>query len=234
MPTGESAVIRMLELVWGQATKGPNWSWERLNQGLWGAVYLAVDAGFEFNRGDIGRMFRERQDTPKGFRAGYWLRPERVYSAAVNGRHGVNMSVCRMVEDYLKRKPFLVGEYGKKSKRRIAVGTRFTWYGEDVTCTSFSDHSKHLTACSYVYPKDKDGHAVQTVGHRHRITHEKIAEFHEALKIRRRIHDLWGDLPDAKCDAVTRWLDATFGERHRVERRTVSQLTELLKRVEAA
>lgn len=180
-----SPVIVLLRHVW--KTEGKEWehSWDRLNDAMGRAFFLAVDCGMSFDLEDFKTISRE-------FNPGYWLNMENAYSRACGASsylrrsHGQNMSAVLAIEHHLGRKPFIVRESASPNavKVRLNVGAKFGWHigmkeRRDVTVTSFTADQSQVIACSYKTTGNRDDRKIEKI---FRITHDDIAEYHKAVR----------------------------------------------------
>ncbi len=184
----DSPAIHLLDHVWhhdgGRARVK---SWERLNHSMHGALSLAITSIMDFDLDDFS-VIAER------YRPGHWMGEtygERYYSIACCGvehvtTYGLNMSACLAFEHWKKRKPFLVVRSSSprdaKIRDRICIGKRFYWEGHYVKCTSFASDGESFTACSYKSRPSGGYHGRAKIDRRFTITHDKIAEYHAAIR----------------------------------------------------
>ena len=153
-------------------------SWSRLNQSMRAALDLAISSGCEFDVGDFAGL-------EEAFHFGYWGIvdggfAEGFYRLAVAEN---NLSAAKSFEHWKGRGPFIAGDVGDRQRDRLAVGSCFSWQGEEVTVTSFSKCGEYLTACSYK-PRTKDAPYSATVLHRYKITTADIQANRKARKRR--------------------------------------------------
>ncbi|KKM62861.1 hypothetical protein LCGC14_1517360 [marine sediment metagenome] len=165
-----SPALEILHLTWyGVHENASLWSWARLNRCMHTALDLAIEAGFEFGLDD----FYEIAGT---YRWGWWAGDgEGFYSHAVNAN---NMSAIKAYEHYRGRKPFITNNVSQPAARqrgRLAIGTHFTWLGEQVAVTSFDDKTKVVVACSYKDrpPRPADWTRLE-VKHIYKLTHKEL------------------------------------------------------------
>jgi len=175
-----SPARQLLELVWENQGYQMGHSWGRLNYAMRSAAYLTIKYGLEFHPDDFTTI-------AKRFRIGYWggkdghMCGEDFYSLACDpGRGTSNRSAAISFETWKGRKPFILDR-----NKRIAVGTRFKWYGETVLCTSFTEDGEYLVACSYHdRPRDERGYVSGPVKvkHRYKISHTDIRDCRTARR----------------------------------------------------
>lgn len=181
--SNDSAPIRLLQLVWDNATQVTGDSWRRLNESLQTALGLAIRSGMKFGPGDF-TVIDER------YRPEYWMRlgtdaGESWFSDAVVVD---NVSAAVAFEKWKDRAPFLWNgievDSGNRfdGTRRLFVGAWFKWKGERVSVTKFSDDGQSLRACSYVQPKGKAGSywSRSKVLHRHLVTRAELLAVRKA------------------------------------------------------
>jgi len=164
-----SPAFKLAQHVWQHAQAAtPGHSWQRLNQGMHGAVGLAIGVGLRFGKEDFVRFMDE-------FRAGYWIGAghEQFYSAAVQVR---NMSACHAYEFWQDRKPFIM------DGQRMYVGREFVWDGLRVRCTSFGP--EHFIAVCTPNPVYRSGSGYERVKPTRlfRITHADLKLYHKNKK----------------------------------------------------
>jgi len=199
MSTRVSPAIKLLRMVWDHEGHQRGHSWDRINHAMAEALSFAIKYGFAFNKGDFEAITRSPDNGGFSFR--YWagsnrhMVGERFYALAVegNGRYGENMSAAQAFEAWAERKPFLIRrDQDVKTPRRVAIDSRFNWYGTPISVTSFSKNGQSFTACSYENDPVETcktcsrycGGGAVTVKRRHTITHDAIKEYHEALKVK--------------------------------------------------
>ena len=176
----KSPAIQLLTHVWKHQGEGQYWSWARLNSAMHAALRLVIIHGFRFDRDDFKLIDKSAEHG--GFSFGYWggvvghLLGEYFYSLACarNRAYGVNLSACLAFEAWKARRPFILRQPGQKTGRRLAVGSKFNWYGYSPTCTSFSEDARSLVACAY---RPTTGR----VRRRFKIDHAQIREFHQCI-----------------------------------------------------
>ena len=150
MPKINSPAYELLSDVWYHSNNASIFSWERLNRSMRTAIELAIDCGMTFYNDDFTKISND-------LRMRYWAHGEDVYTQAVKSN---NISACKAIEIWLKRKPFIakfpislgttgIGRTACRKEGRIAVGTQFEWKGKQVTTTSFSKDGDSFLACSY-------------------------------------------------------------------------------------
>ena len=188
---------------------------------------MAIKYGFQFQREDFALI--ARSPGGGGFNFAYWggsdrhMLGERFYTLAVEGanRYGPNQSAALAFEHWVKRKPYLIRRAPEdKIARRIAIGVRFSWYDELLTCTSFSEDGQSLTACSYkgaeyeYCPKCNRciGGGQDGLLHRVRITHADIREYHRAIVRTTGVVKRINGLSEAKQKTLYHWLEKRFAE----------------------
>lgn len=108
----DSPVIQLLEIVWRNASAlRPGWL--SLNQGMYGALRIAIESGFRFERDDLIEVGRR-------FRSGYWIGEggaESLYIVACDK----NTSAAIAMEKMFPRKPFII------DGKRLSVGSE-AWH----------------------------------------------------------------------------------------------------------
>lgn len=174
-----SAVIKLLDLVWGQTNSAVSHSWERLNHSMRAALELTVGAGFSFHEDDMKAIA-----TSQPYRFGYWSgeSSEWIYALAVGVE---NTSAIASYEKWQGRKAFIMddvrfqtnerythGGRMNRQKCRLVVGAEFDWKGQRVTVTSFAADQSYVTACSYK-PREK-GEYANKIDKRFKITRDDI------------------------------------------------------------
>lgn len=149
----KSAVIELLDLVYGNANRKTGHSWERLNHAMRDALALAIGSGFEFAEGDVAYIMGH-------YKSGCWIgeTDEWVYADAINVG---NMSAIHSYERYKGREPFFGTNVrfrgdntylhlsSTRKKERLAVGVEFEWHGKKHRVTSFAADNTYVNACSY-------------------------------------------------------------------------------------
>jgi hypothetical protein len=159
----DSPAVTFLRLVWESQGHQRGHSYDRINHAMREALAFVIKYGFEFAREDFALLAQHPSNA--GFNFGYWcgndghMTGESFYRLAVQSKHryGANPSAALAFEHWKGRTPFLIRRDPKlKTPSRVAVGTSFEWYGERLTCTSFSETGDHLTACSYTTTEGKD------------------------------------------------------------------------------
>jgi len=176
---GDSAAMRLMDLVWSENAQATAFSWERLNHAMASALHLAICNGMEFAAGtEPSSAISDFQTLCNRYRMGRWGgEVERFYAAAcITG----NLSACHAFEAWKKRPPFIVDGADPGSRHdalhmsstrqrgRAAVGFRFPWKGETVHVTSFAREGAHLVACSYHQRGPTD--YTDRILHRYKIT----------------------------------------------------------------
>lgn len=96
---------------------------------------------------------------------------EWYYTLALNND---NLSAMRSFEAWKKRKPFIL------DGKRLAVGSRVKWKGEDVTITSMD--GDQCIACSYEPKPDPKYANKRKIFHRHTITAEELQKIEKAKR----------------------------------------------------
>ena len=172
----KSPTIKLIELVYRKSFAAKQHSWRTDNDCLQTALSLAIRAGMEFYKDD----FKYISDN---FNFGYWagsdghMSGEGFYSKAISEN---NIKAAQSFEAWKNRKPFIyegISHAWKKGfierKRcRIFVDAQFTWNGEQVNVTSFSENGLYFIACSY-HPK-KDQYDFLKIKKRYKITHADL------------------------------------------------------------
>jgi len=179
----DGPALQLLQLVWDEQGHQMGHRWERLNSAMYAVTCLAIEYGLRFDVGDFQAIERR-------FRIGYWggndrhMLGEGFYSLACatwkcgGGRcHGPNRSAAIAFEAWKGREPFIARVSPRSpASHRIAIGTKFHWYRDRVTCTSFAEDGLSLTACSYA-----EYAARSKVLTRKRITHDGITAYHAEI-----------------------------------------------------
>ncbi len=171
----KSTAMQLMELVWKNCCEVTGHSWERINRSMQGSLRLAIDAGLRFDRDDFTAIENRMRIGFWGGNDGHML-GERFYTTAV--KHG-NSSAAQSFEAWKGRKPFMFNWTAyrpTKNRVRLAHNSRFSWHGETVTVTSFSEDGEYLVACSYRWV-DK----YYRIYHRYKIT---IADLRADMKAR--------------------------------------------------
>lgn len=166
-----SPAYRFVQMMWDQHDGGQHGrSWTRLNQSMAGALRLAIEGGLRFNEADFSQINADFD----GYR---WIGEdygEYMYTIACSARHSrsvPNLSAARAYEHWRGRKPFLW------QKKRLAVGSQFSWDGASVVVTSFNDKQDELIACAYhAYPNN------HKVAKRFRITRKQFQAAQRQVK----------------------------------------------------
>jgi hypothetical protein len=166
----DSPVVALIRHIYGYSggKDKRKISWQQLNPALSGALRLAIEAGFKFEKDDFATVFKQ-------LAGGYWFgtdndhsQGERFYTAAVNAD---NRSACISFEAWKGRKPFL------REGRRLCIGSELKdWNPADCQVTSFAEDALSLTACVYA-DCQLNGHALEFqrgVLHRFKITHADL------------------------------------------------------------
>jgi hypothetical protein len=136
----QSPARKLLQTLWDSRMDATGWSYERLNQGMRSALYLAIRMGMRFRADDFAEIHKD-------FRGHHWFitnndhsQGEGFYSEAV----GVgNLSACQSFEKWKNRQPFIY------EGKRLYSGAIVEWQGETCAVTSFSEDGSYLTLCSY-------------------------------------------------------------------------------------
>jgi len=136
----QSPARQLLQILWENRMDATGWSYERLNQGMRSALYLAIRMGMRFQPDDFIEI-------RKDFRGPRWFitdndhsQGEGFYSAAVEAG---NLSACQSFEKWKQRQPF------NYEGKRLYHGAIVQWQGETCAVTSFSADGSYLTICSY-------------------------------------------------------------------------------------
>ncbi len=143
-----SPALQIADIFWSNCSqRGGEASYAHLESAMKHAVILAIDFGLEFGQDDF-KIFEKK------YMMGHWAatpgNPDEVYAEGFYSRASKarNVSACRSFEKFRGREPYILG--GK----RICVGAKFHWNGEEVECTSFPNGKDYLVACSYKTPAD--------------------------------------------------------------------------------
>lgn len=177
--TKPSPAMELLTLVWKHEGHGLGRSWARLNDAMGSALRLAIKSGLRFDLDDFASFAKE-------FNSCRWIcDAEWCYSRACGSEHndhGGNPSAVQSFEAWCNRKPFLVRfSPNDKTPNRLYVGAQFKWWhGEKlsvVRVTSFNDRSQTCIAVEYEPNSNQS-----KISKRHTITHEKIKEYHAAIR----------------------------------------------------
>lgn len=206
----KSAVIRMLDIVYGNANEATGHSWERLNHAMRDALSLAIGSGLKFFKGDLTYI-------GKNYRSGYWRgeSDEWIYCLAVTVG---NMSAIQSFEQWKGREPFIATNVspshhhngylhmsGDRQKERLAVGFKFNWEGKQVTVTSFAPDSSYLTACSYKRVKGKnDRYGRDKLEKRFRITRSELLQGRAHDRERKRLIERAQNAPKEAFEKIRR------------------------------
>ncbi len=170
----DSPVVEFLQCVWTHEGKADgSRSWRRLNSALHTTLATAIVSGFKFSIGDF-------EIISKRFNSGYWSGDgEGFYARACasvdwpENPHGPNISACIAYEAYRQRPAFILED--RNGRRRLAVGSRFRWNGQDVRVTSIK--SAEVVACSYKGNTDE-----RKIDKRYNIGFSEIAEVSKAWR----------------------------------------------------
>jgi hypothetical protein len=111
-------------------------SWRILNHSLREGLKLAIQAGFHFNPTDFDTFGRTYGMAHWQYGAGGG---EGYYGLAVQSG---NLSACKSFEAWKGRNPF------RCDGKRLFVGAKFLWNGEEVVCTGFTEDGR-IVARSY-------------------------------------------------------------------------------------
>lgn len=195
----DSPAMQLLRVMWkhGYATSKPRLSWTLLNGAMEGALQLAIISQLRFDPDDLTLVNKNAADDGFGVDL-----TERIYSLAVNGvsRCGLNRSAAVAFETWANRQPFLIRlSPGNRGLGRIAVGTRFVWYGTRVQCTSFAADGKHLTARNW-----------ESTATRARVTHQGIREYHLVIKRKAAAQKRLECLRPQQQQAFNAWAKSRF------------------------
>ena len=195
----DSPAIQLLRLLWRHEGHQMGHSWERINATMRNGLGLAIRSGLEFARGDFAVI-------SDAFNPGCWLNGERMYSVACLGEHGPNRSAAISFERWKGRKPFILDGH------RLAVGSKFDWYDDRVTVTSFADDSSYLVACSYKYTESNTGdtYARRKVAHRYKIAIADLRELVARQKLYAQLSTAVGRLDQADRDTLLGWRKGKF------------------------
>jgi hypothetical protein len=205
----DSPAIQLLDLVWSNCNEVNGHSWERLNGSMKDALSLAISAGMAFDLGDFA-SFRER------YRFGYWGGQdsggfaEGFYTEAVCKG---NMSAAKSFEQWKGRKPFITEDaeatmrYGRRVESRcggrLTVDSRFTFRGELLTVTSFSDGGEYLTACTYKLCEHDQYR--RKIAKRFKITREELLQERRRVRLLELLKD-YANKGEAEYKAVRKLL----------------------------
>lgn len=136
----QSPARKLLQILWDNKMDGTGFSYQRINEGMGSALYLAIRLGMKFRTDDFAEIHKD-------FRGHYWFgtdndhsQGERFYSAAAEVG---NLSACQSFEKWKERQPFIY------EGKRLYHGAIVEWQGETCAVTSFSDDGVYLTLCSY-------------------------------------------------------------------------------------
>jgi hypothetical protein len=157
-PREQSPVLDLLDTVWNHGDRATSHSWARVNTSLQQALCLAIGSGIKFHPDDFEEIQRR-------YRFHYWGGNGR--GGFAEGFYGLavaegNLSAAQAFEKWKGRRPFIVdGAYGGcgarfahrgghfRQRGRLAVGSVFSWEGQQVTVTSFAADGRYLVACRY-------------------------------------------------------------------------------------
>ena len=177
----DSPAIQLIRLVWDNVVHHrKKTSWTRVDFAMGWALKLAIKSGFRFARSDFETMAREFTITVNELH--YTL----ACGVDIYGHSHCyeNLTAAVAFETWKNRNPFILQTQPHYLVRhRIAVGSRFPWYGTWVNCTSFAEDGQSLIACSY---KDAEGTKGIAIAKRNRITHADIVAYHRKLREYRR------------------------------------------------
>lgn len=135
----KSAAIQLLELIYRDSCGCGGQSWAVVNAAMKSGIYLAVQARFQFEKEDFEYLSQIAAGHRYG-RLGFWRwigkdtehwYGESVYKSAIDSG---NVSACKSIEAWMKRKPFIV------AGKRLGVGS--TFYKQDDGWWSANSFSK--------------------------------------------------------------------------------------------
>ncbi len=213
-----SAVIQLLDLVYGNACAATSHSWERINHAMRGGLELAVGSGMKFDAGDMRHVFTN-------YKSGYWIgeSSEWVYSLAISCE---NTSAYQSYEATKGREPFLAddvrildrsgfthGNYLSRQRERLNVGAVFAWKGLELTVTSFADDSSYVNACSY--KSRVKGSYAHKIDKRFKITRAELLTERSERKERKQLLDQLTKSAEASGNGMAEKIARALGARNR-------------------
>jgi hypothetical protein len=159
----KSPVVQLMILVWNNVNHVTSHSWERLNQAMLQALFLAIGSGWAFEVDDFKEIY-------ESFRGGRWLGHQGLEGPYAKAISVANRSAAMAIEAYLERPPFMMNNVDQpgggiymhggwtRKRDRLAVGSQFDWEGYRVRVTSFSGKDE-LIACYYKQMKRSESPA---------------------------------------------------------------------------
>jgi hypothetical protein len=160
----QSPARKLLQILWESRMDATGWSYERLNQGMRSALYLAIRMGMRFRPDDFSEIHKD-------FRGSYWFVTDNDHSQG-EGFYGEavevgNLSACQSFEKWKNRQPFMY------EGKRLFHGAIVEWAGHTCAVTSFSEDGSYLTLCAYFNrPSRHNGRTYFTgkIKHRFKVT----------------------------------------------------------------
>lgn len=150
----QSPAMQMVTLAWNHACSGTDHSWERFNQDVRAACYLAARS-LRWDPGDLDELCQLADGSDTILRCLNERGLGGLYATAVPVG---NMTFCTEYERFTERAPIIADDVRYKHGRcsthargRLCLDAEFPWRGETVTVTSFGKDGRAVV-CSY-YPR---------------------------------------------------------------------------------